>query len=314
MKSILFKSLTKIRQILKKIGVSKKIPGVLQVHNFLYRIFWPYKNIIEIQGSKMKINPNDESFSMRETFEGYATNLIHEKTTTNLFKKIVKKGNVVVDLGANIGYFTLLAAKLVGPSGKVYAFEPEPKNFNYLKDNIKINNYNHVFLNQKAVSDKQGITKLFICSYDTGHHTINQNKGIEVYSSGREIQEKSIEIETIILDDFLRDKTNKVDILKIDVEGAELLAVKGMKGILEKNRNIKILLEFFPLLIKEMGSSPKELMRILVREHGFNVFVVGQDYAMNVNPSRELLKVNSFKEITGFLKEESDHVNLFLTR
>ncbi len=59
------------------------------------------------------------------------------KNTTQLFKKVINEGDVVVDLGANIGYFSLLAAQLVGARGKVYSFEPEPKNYHYLQRNIR---------------------------------------------------------------------------------------------------------------------------------------------------------------------------------
>lgn len=80
----------------------------------------------------MYVNVWEKDPSMRRTFRAYAANLVHEESTTELFKKIVRPGSIVADLGANIGYFTLLAARLAGKDGHVYAFEPEPRNYSYL--------------------------------------------------------------------------------------------------------------------------------------------------------------------------------------
>src|SRR4030042_7144688 len=107
----------------------------------LFGLLYPYDDIIEIQGSKMYVNVHEKDPSMRSTFRTYALNLIHEKATTELFKTMVKEGDVVLDMGANIGYFTILAARLVGKKGKVYSFEPEPRNYSYLKKNIELNKY-----------------------------------------------------------------------------------------------------------------------------------------------------------------------------
>ncbi|HUS51485.1 MAG TPA: FkbM family methyltransferase [Candidatus Paceibacterota bacterium] len=313
LKSILFFFLNKLAGLLVKTGIHRRIPVLVSFYDFFYQMFWPHKDIIEIQGSRMYINIREKDPSMRRTFQTYAGRKIHEEATTNLFKKNVRKGDIVVDLGANLGYFTLLAAQLVGERGKVFSFEPEPKNYNYLVKNIELNGYKNVSAFQKAISDRNGKTQLFICSYDTGHHTINSYEGIAAYSRGRSAEKKSIEIETLTLDDFLKNKSNRVDIAKIDVEGAEFLAIKGMKNILEKSRDIKIFLEFFPLLLKQMGSSPEELIKLLIEEHKFNIFAVGHDYAMTESKN-ELVKINNFKEIMGLLKEEDDHINLYLKR
>jgi FkbM family methyltransferase len=277
----------------------------------LLQKFWPYGEIIEIQGSKMHLNILEENPVMRKTFQAYALNRIHEEATTNLFKKVVKEGDVVIDLGANIGYFTLLAAKLVGPTGKVFAFEPEPKNFSYLKKNVELNNYTNVIIEQKAVSNYNGRTKLFICPYDSGHHTINRPNGIEAYRLGRPGNITSIDIEVVTLDDYLRNKTDRVDVIKIDVEGAEALVFEGMKETLLKNQNIKIFLEFFPLLIEKMGSSPEDFAKYLLKN--FSVYVIGHDYSMKEFNS-EIMKIENYEEINCLLKEKIDHVNLYLMK
>lgn len=126
LKFALFGLLKKIVNYITGTGISKKIPGTLTVHDFLVRHLWPYQNVIEIQGSKMYVNVYDKDPSMRQTFQSYALCQEWEPSTTEIFKKMVKEGDTVVDLGANIGYFTLLAAKLVGKKGKVYALDKQP--------------------------------------------------------------------------------------------------------------------------------------------------------------------------------------------
>lgn len=193
----------------------------------------------------------------------------------------------------------------------MFAFEPNPKNFEYLTKNIKLNNYTNVTAEQKAVSNVNGKTKLFVCPYDSGHHTINKADGIEAYRLGRKGKVESIDIDTVTLDEYLKSKTDRVDVMKIDVEGAEALAFGGMKEILNNNKHVKIFLEFFPLLIENMGNSPKEFIESLFKD--FNIFVIGHDYAMK-KFDKEVMKVNSYEEINDLMKNKDDHINLFLTR
>jgi FkbM family methyltransferase len=312
-KSILFGILEKALNFFGSLGINKKTPGAFRIYNFLFKHSWPYGDIIEIQGSKMYVNIRDEpSYSIRKTFEFYASNRIHEKATTELFKKTVKEGNVVIDLGANIGYFSLLAARFVGKNGKVYSFEPEPKNYSYLIKNIKLNNYDNVIAIQKAVSNKIGKTKLYICSYDAGHHTINQIEGIKAYRPEAIINEKDfVEIETVTLDEFFKDKEDLIDVIKIDVEGAEVLTLAGMDRILKVNKKLKMFIEFFPLLIREMGNSPEEFIRKLSENYGFSIFIIPDDYDAKEG---EMVKINSAEELMGLCKDEKTHVNLFLKR
>lgn len=108
------------------------LPVMWMIYDYLFPLLWPEKNILEIQGSKMYLNFSDKSPSIRHAFQAYALSRIHEANTTRIFQRVVKEGNTVVDLGANIGYFTLLAARLAGKDGHVYAFEPEPRNYSYL--------------------------------------------------------------------------------------------------------------------------------------------------------------------------------------
>lgn len=140
---------------MRKILLSVYKEGVKILSGHRIRNFYPVKvinsfiishlksNFAEVQGHKMFLDSKD---SLRLSIHG-----IYEPLETELAKKEVKKGNVVLDIGANIGYYTLIFAKLVGEDGKVFAFEPDPTNFALLKKNVEMNGYKNVMFVQKAV-------------------------------------------------------------------------------------------------------------------------------------------------------------------
>ena len=169
----------------------------------------------------------------------------HEPKIRRLLKENIKQGDIVVDIGANIGYHTLLMAKLVGPKGKVYAFEPEKENFELLKKNIERNGYQNVVLVNKGLGEKEGVLTLYLNPKNkAGHSVFHQHS-----HWGRQ------EIEITTLDDFLP-KNTKVDLIKMDIEGAEYAAIKGMRRVLSEN-NVKVISEFceetVPLAFRDLG-------------------------------------------------------------
>jgi len=195
-----------------------------------------------------------------------STDGIFEPFETNLVKKSIKKGDVVLDIGANIGYYTLVFAKLVGEQGKVFSFEPEPFNFNLLKKNVEINNYQNVILQNSAVSNSEGKIKLYLSHEQSGTHRI--------YPS--EICSKDyVEVKMMRLDDYFKKNSlaEKISFIKIDVEGAELGVLEGMESLLEQNKNLEILIEFIPPYIKEFGSNPMDLLNLL-EKYNFKINLI----------------------------------------
>ncbi len=300
-----FKIFKKTSQLLVKTRVHKILWFVEPLYDKIFALLYKNQKVRTLQGSKMYLDVSHPHPGMRKTFQTYALNNIHEPETTELFKRLINRGDTIVDFGANIGYFTLLAARLTGKKGIVYAFEPEPTNFKFLQKNISLNGYDNVKAFQKAVSSENGKTELFICDYDTGHHTINSYNGIKAYSKGRKSQMHSIEIETIKLDDFLKGK--KIDLMKVDAEGSEFLAIEGMKGLLKKNKDIKIVLEYFPLLVKNMGGDPIKMIQDLL-DMGFRIDLIPEDY----NANNKNLKQITSAEILRRICRGDEHVNLLV--
>ena len=226
-----------------------------------------------VQGSKMFLDPGD---SLDLSING-----VYGELDTKIIREEIHEGDIVIDVGANIGYYTLIFAQLVGSSGKVFAFEPEPKNFEILKKNIKINNYQNIVAEQKIVSDKSGIVKLFIAEHGIVGHRINQQKS----------SQKFIEVESIILDNYIKklNLDSKINFIKIDVEGSEPKVLEGAKEIMQKSNQLKIFTEFNREFVKKYGIEPKEMIDLLYR-NGFKIYLPNyKENKINLTNVNELL-------------------------
>ncbi len=200
---------------------------------------------------------NDKYVGQRialEKYEPYETKLILGQT---------KKGDVAVDVGANIGYYTILLADKVGKNGKVYAFEPDKTNFEILVKNIKANNLKNVVAVNAAVGSKNGKDYLYKSRENFGDHklfkptlpSLNPPKAVAFRRAGeREV------IKLIKLDDFLAN--TKIDLMKIDTQGWEPEVIEGAKELIKKNKPI-IFLEYSPASYSLAKLDGKEMMKFL---------------------------------------------------
>ena len=307
-RSILLSAIEKLARLCVRAHLNQ-VPGTRALYYLISELFWlwPTKSIREIEGSQMYLNPRVKG-PMKVAFRSYIRSGGKEPLTTEIFKKVVKNGNVVLDIGANIGYFTLLAARLVGEGGKVYAFEPEPRNYEVLLTNVALNRYQNVTAAQKAVSDKNGVVRLYLSAKDIGAHTIRQHHDkwqFEVREAG-----EFVEVESVTLDTFFQDKKHPIDVIKMDMEGAEMAALLGMDRIIRENENLKMLIEFYPAAISEMGYSPEEFAGKLLLDYGFSITAIDELRA----PTNQYVKINSAEELMGLCQDEEKIVNLFLER
>ena len=220
---------------------------------------------VEIEGEKMYL---DEVDALCLSING-----IHEKMLTNLIKKEIHSGDVVLDIGAHIGYYTLQFANLVGSTGKVYAFEPEPKNFELLKKNVQINKHDNVVLIQKIVSDKVGIVEFFISKFDS-----IGNKLFKSDESG-----SSIKVGSTTLDEYFKDLKKKIDFIKMDIQGGEGKAILGMKNLLKENKNLKIIQEWWPDALKQNHTNPEDHLKFL-QHIGYKFYEIDSTVKKNILP------------------------------
>ncbi|MBI4801346.1 MAG: FkbM family methyltransferase [Elusimicrobia bacterium] len=171
---------------------------------------------------------------------------------SEIYKSAVKKGATVLEIGANIGFFTTLFAKLAGESGKVVAFEPDPDNFRLLEKNIQANDCKNAVCVQKAVSDRTGTGRLYLCEEHRGDHRLFDSR------DGR----RSVEVETAAIDDFMPGGA-VVNFIKMDIQGAEYLALQGMERTIKNSGHLLMLCEFSPALLRRAGTDPLEFLKKL---------------------------------------------------
>ena len=305
----LFKILKRTEEFLSGRNL-KKVPGVLA---FYYRVAVPFGDFLyekarvkktvlaDIQGNKMYLDTNDNSMVPKLLMDRSI-----EEYETELFKKAVKEGMVVVDVGANIGYYTLIAARLVGKNGFVYAFEPEPSSYNLLYKNIKENSYTNIVSVRKAISNKEERTKFWFNKFASPCSSLSEANLSEKSRNRFSKKDEFIEIDAITLDNFFEKvvKSKKIDVIKIDVQGAEGLVLEGAEEILKSNNSLKIFTEIWPDGLKSLGTDPYELLKKM-EGYGFEIRLI--------NERRQALE---HIEITDLIKraKTGDEFNLLLER
>ena len=234
----------------------------------------PKSNFVEIEGRKMFTHGND----------GLALSIfkVYEPAQTKIVKQYVREGDVVIDIGAHVGYYTLLMAQLVGKKGKVFSFEPDPLNFQLLKKSVEINRFDNVILVQKAVSNTTEKIKLFVGNND---RAINR-----IYDAKLGDAKESIEVESITLDEYFQDNSESLNFIKIDSEGSEAKIVNGMQRLLSENRKLVMMTEFFPFLIQKSGNDPNQHLKLLEKA-GFHLYnILDKEEKTNAINSENFLK------------------------
>ena len=219
----------------------------------------------------------------------------YEGQTTRLFQALLKPGMRVIDVGAHVGYYTLLAARLVGSEGKVYAFEPEPRNYELLVKNVQLNDYRNVVMHTEALSDRLGEAELFLSALDTARHSIFRNE----VTKGRRIP-----VRTVTVDAFVEQEGwPQIDLLKIDVEGGETRVLAGMAGLVARKKLSNLVIELAPRELEAAGVSPSVLLEKL-RSFAFRIHVVMPEGPVAL----ERIEVDG---LVKRLRKEGHFVNLF---
>jgi FkbM family methyltransferase len=190
---------------------------------------------------------------------GYMSTIHEVHNDRHVFVSHLREGMTVMDVGANLGLYSLLISRAIGLSGKVYAFEPVPEIFARLKEHIALNNATNVIPVPVALSDEKGTAKMSV-------------KG-GLSSLFRRISDEFVEVQVERLDDFVeREKIERVDAIKIDVEGAELKVIRGADKTIRRDKPI-LMAEFYSVTLQAAGTTPEELFETIV-SYGYNAFVI----------------------------------------
>jgi FkbM family methyltransferase len=187
-----------------------------------------------VNGKIMFLNPLDHGIS-KELFI-YRT---HEPLATNILTGLLKEGMTVVDIGANIGYYVFLESDAVGPNGKVVAIEPDPDNAELLTKNVEANGLGNVEIIRAAIGDADGTGKLYK-SGSANWHSLLPSYYVD--------EEDAIDVRVYTLDSLLEELGVSVNMVRMDLEGYEVMAVKGMRRTLQEDGPI-IVMELHPHLV-----------------------------------------------------------------
>ena len=181
--------------------------------------------IVDVNGYKLQVIPGDLGISSELLM--FKT---HEPLTTKLLSKELKKDMVCLDVGGNIGYYTLFESNIVGENGKVIAIEPSPPNFQHLKKNLEIQNTENVDAYNFAAGDKDGEINFLVYEESNGSFTIPDGETTDLPGELIKVQAKR-------LDTFLNElKQEHVDFVRMDVEGYESHIIEGMTNTIKKSK------------------------------------------------------------------------------
>lgn len=205
---------------------------------------------VTVAGQKLYLNPNDPVLSPAIAFG------VYENYETEIFRQFCKPGATVVDIGANVGLYTAIAASCVGKTGKVIAIEPHPESFQYLRKTIEANGLSQVNAFNAALGDRRQVVSLFLTDENKADSRIYDATG----------KRRQIDTQMSNLDHLLEESgIDAVQLIKMDIQGAEGLALRGMLGTLAKSPGLVIFTEFWPWGIEQTGESAAGFLRELLR-------------------------------------------------
>ena len=271
-------------------GIGSMFPPLRAAYDFLEERLRP--RVVEVNGVKIFLHPQEEFVS-----ESLLRDNAYEAFETKILCEEIKPGHVVLDIGANIGYYTLLAAKLVGEQGRVFAFEPEHQNFALMNKSVKANGFHNVTLVRKAVYNATGPQTLYINQWNRGDNRIFESSDDDW---------PSVTIDATRLDDYFANYQGSIDFIKMDIQGAEITAIEGMSSLLNKHKRVKLFTEFEPITLKAFGFEPADYLELL-QQHGFTMYHLdNEEYSKRPANIDELLET--------YTVEKENYTNLLCIR
>ncbi len=171
------------------------------------------------------------------------------------FRRLVRPGMVVADVGAYLGHYTLEAARRLAGRGRIYSFEPNPETFGWLRENVRLNGWHDsglIELRQAALAQARGTALLYLREDEPGRDALFPET----------LGNPAVSVEAITLDEALEEEAH-LDLVHVDVEGAEGLVLEGMSQVLERNPGLTIMMKFAPCRLLRAGTDPHRLLRKL---------------------------------------------------
>lgn len=217
-----------------------------------------------------------------------------EKGELDFFRGLCRPGYVVLDVGANLGVYALVAAALVGDQGRVVAVEASPDTHALLRKAVQRNGYQNLRLVNAAATDRSGPVSFFIREEHTGDGQL----------AAEGDHRCAVQVPGMTLDQVVGPDP-RVDLIKLDIQGAEAMAIKGMDAILRANPTLKVISEFWPKGLERCGMDPRDYLAWW-RGQGFKVYEISEDQG-------ELLALPTDDQVMDRAQGER-YINLFFSR
>jgi FkbM family methyltransferase len=222
-------------------------------------------------GAKMLVDTYDSVLTPWLLLDG-----LWEANVTEWLQRTLRPGFVFVDVGANVGYFTLLGGRLVGPGGQVVAVEAHPRLAELLRRNVVMNGIQgHVTTWQRAAWSEAKTLRFHLRGHYSSSSSVSTagSDGLEYFYD----DEEAVDVESVALDELLSGLP-KVDVMKIDVEGAEFHVFTGLERVLGVNPDLVVIFEWLPSQLRAAGSEPGALIDLLAGQ-GFKFRLIEKDLA-----------------------------------
>ena len=183
---------------------------------------------------------------------------IRERKSTRIMERFVRPDDVILELGANIGYYVLIESKVLSDKGYIYAVEPAADNVELLKKNIALNNIKNIEVSNMAISNKKGTAKLYLGKACNLHSLINSSGSPDA---------KYVEVQTDTVDNFLKGK-KPISFLRMDVEGYETEVIDGMRDTLKSQSFKRLFVEIHP---HRVSTAKMQNFLKTLQDYGFEI-------------------------------------------
>ena len=221
----------------------------------------------------------------------------------SFFVHHVRPGMRVVDIGANIGMYTLLLSQLVGEHGKVFAFEPDSALYEVLSHNCRINHATNVKLFNLALGSKSETRFLFRPGLNSGDNRLAKDTHVGF--------SQEMEVRVSKLDDLLHEEN--IDFIKMDVQGWEFEVFHGMKRMIDHNQQLLIFFEFWPYGLRNSGCNPVDVLKYL-EAHQLSIYEIGKEKIQRISDFDSAAKKLSGKRFANMCAtREPSKMKLFTT-
>ena len=218
----------------------------------------------------------------RYMHERLATGHFYESATSRLLASVLKAGDTFIDIGAHVGYFSMLAAALVGNEGEVIAYEPSPDNYRHLVEHVALNGFSNVLPLHLAVGAQEHVASLYLNSDNDGGHALWD---VGLHRDNVQSRVTPLRSPTFVtrLDRVLRGRPiRSLKAIKIDVEGSEVLALRGAVEVLTLHQVPFVIAEVNRYGLELMGTSELDL-RVLMAGLGYDAWII-QDVEPELQP------------------------------